>query len=152
MWSFRISDNARCPVINGYRTRVLHATHCNRRFLHSFAPASSVLPAFFMIKFFYELLSCMFSLSPSKTISQEVIVWKNHQKISQLIPTGRSTSSPAPPPTVPVWSRRSRRVTQSLSIIRISTIICLTKKNESDFHGPYLQNMHSQLHHTGFFV
>ena len=24
--------------------------------------------------------------------------------------------------------------------------------NESDFHGPYLQNMHSQLHHTGFFV
>lgn len=40
----------------------------------------------------------------------------------------------------------------SLSIIRISTIIYLTKKNESDFHGPYLQNMHSQLHNTGFFV
>lgn len=26
------------------------------------------------------------------------------------------------------------------------------EKNESDFHGPYLQNMHSQLHHTGFFL
>ena len=60
------------PVWYGTDTRP-HATH--RGQVSALHLSSIVCSAgIFHDKIFYELLSCMFSLSPSKTISQEVIV------------------------------------------------------------------------------
>lgn len=45
--------------------------HCNRRIPALICSSIVCSAGIFHDKIFYELLSCMFSLSPSKTISQE---------------------------------------------------------------------------------